>query len=206
MGFFDVEDGEGGSAEDRIAIIAVVGFAFCWIPIFLVWKCISVLRHPNTKEKESMPTTTHDADPEKHPYHPEAPPKKPTASTAEGDRRQPSVDAGRRSSKDVERRSSKDVERRSSRASHRHHQDAGDPTETASNRHGLDSAPAAHAKHTDREHHSASDRHRARQGPASSKRVRDVADTPAPSRHRHGQRHGQRVNDQQQGFQNVRLE
>lgn len=68
MGFFDVEDGEGGSAEDRIAIVAVACFAVAWIPIMLVWKCISIARRRRTNlDVGNMPVTTHNPDPEKYP-------------------------------------------------------------------------------------------------------------------------------------------
>lgn len=72
MGFFDVEDGEGGTVEDRVAIVVVACFAVSWIPIMLIWKCVSVVRRRSRNaEQGDVPVTTHASDPEKHPLPPQ---------------------------------------------------------------------------------------------------------------------------------------
>lgn len=68
-GFFVVEDGQGGSSGDRVAIIAVVALAFCWVPIFLIWRFVSRMRQKNKPQNGNMPVTTNNPDPEKHPFH-----------------------------------------------------------------------------------------------------------------------------------------
>ncbi|KAJ4390116.1 hypothetical protein N0V93_007589 [Gnomoniopsis smithogilvyi] len=76
MGFFVVGDSEGGSVADRIAIVGVVTLAFSWIPVFVVWKCISVMRRGrNGNENGNTPVTTNNSDPEKQPYHPDPQPQ-----------------------------------------------------------------------------------------------------------------------------------
>lgn len=72
MGFFDVKDGEGGTVEDRVAIVAVACFAVAWIPVMLIWKCVSVARRrASDAEQGNVPVTTHASDPEKHPLPPQ---------------------------------------------------------------------------------------------------------------------------------------
>lgn len=72
MDFFDVKDGEGGTVEDRIAIVVVSCFAVSWIPIMVVWKCVSVARRRSSDvEQGNVPVTTHASDPEKHPLPPQ---------------------------------------------------------------------------------------------------------------------------------------
>ncbi|CAN8102002.1 unnamed protein product [Discula destructiva] len=100
MGFLDVGDGEGGSVEDRIAIVCVVAFAFCWIPIFLVWKCITVIRRKDGGvEAGNAPVTTRNVDAEKSPYDPAPEPKRRTKPSTGHE--------GRTSTRHGERRSSR---------------------------------------------------------------------------------------------------
>lgn len=90
MSYFKIGDSEGGSDMDRIAIVGVTVLAFCWIPMFLVWKCISVMRRKNHDVGGNVPVTTNNSDPVKHPYHPPAEIQypEPTVPTAQDSRRQ----------------------------------------------------------------------------------------------------------------------
>lgn len=68
MGFFEVGDGDGGTVTDRVAIVAIVGFAFSWIPVMIIWKIITVCKAGNRDvEKGNMPVTTHASNPKDHP-------------------------------------------------------------------------------------------------------------------------------------------
>lgn len=120
MGFFDVGDGEGGTPEDRIAIICIVAFAFCWIPIFVIWKCINVMRRKeDDAEVGNFPVTTHNSDPEKNPYHPAPQPKKRGQSSAGDEGSAASTrDGERRLLRDGQSRASRDVARQASRDDH----------------------------------------------------------------------------------------
>lgn len=117
MGFFDVGVGEGGTPEDRIAIICIVAFAFCWIPIFIIWKCVTVMRRKDTDvEGGNTPVTTRNSDPKKNPYHPAPRPTKPSQSSSAGGKRRASTrDGDRRASRDGQSRPSRDIARQSSR-------------------------------------------------------------------------------------------
>lgn len=66
--FFDVGDGEGGTVADRVAIVAIVCFAFSWIPVMVIWKIVSVCRSDNTDvEHGNAPVTTRASAPREHP-------------------------------------------------------------------------------------------------------------------------------------------
>lgn len=69
MGFFDVQDGEGGSVQDRIAIIIIISLAFSWIPVMIIWRIITIFRrrHGRNMEDGNMPITTRSFDPRDHP-------------------------------------------------------------------------------------------------------------------------------------------
>lgn len=135
MGFFDVGDGEAGTAEDRIAIICIVAFAFCWIPIFIIWKLITVMRRKDgDAEAGNVPVTTHNSDPEKNPYHPVAAPNK---------REQSSTTRGPTSIRNGERRASTSSPSRPSRDGGRRASRGDRSARDATNRENFDSATEA---------------------------------------------------------------
>ncbi|KUI54558.1 hypothetical protein VP1G_02000 [Cytospora mali] len=80
MGIFGSGDGEGGTMAERIALIGILCFAFVWIPVFIVWKLISVCRERNrSPEKEveagNMPVTTNPTKPNRNSIHSSIPPR-----------------------------------------------------------------------------------------------------------------------------------
>lgn len=70
MGFFEVGDGDSGAVSDRIAIVAIVCFAFSWIPVMIIWKLVTLCKARNSEhdvEKGNMPVTNRASKPKDHP-------------------------------------------------------------------------------------------------------------------------------------------
>ncbi|KAJ0118585.1 hypothetical protein J7T55_012837 [Diaporthe amygdali] len=78
MAIFTSDEGEGGTTAERVAVVGIICFSFSWIPVFIIWKLISIHRRRNRSldqeiEAGNMPFQTNPSKPTRGSWRPPRP-------------------------------------------------------------------------------------------------------------------------------------